>query len=340
MGLIFNVFCPVCLIPGTMVYTGPFFEDIENIPSGKRIAPFDSENYVMRTITREYDGDVVTVKARYLPPFTVTPEHPLKISEITIKRVKCKRVPSFNETWKPAGNLKTCGEEIYRYDCLVVPKKYRDAGVKSIVETRSLIKHPGYVSANIIDPGLDETWASLFGWYMAEGSTTGKGVQFALHSEETEYREEIKELAAKLGYKSVWKKNPNENGGQLEISSRVLPIILSHYLGKGAENKRVPSIIINGDDKVVSAFLRAYEKGDGSTFYTKRQSDNPEKILSLKSTSEQLIRQLQLMYFSQGIVLGYGSQKGPPTFQKRTVNSLQQYNLKGKINRNHNWSFF
>jgi DNA polymerase II large subunit len=115
---------------------------------------------------------------------------------------------------------------------------------------------------------LDEDFATLLGYYAAEGFTreqeTPKGTihQTTISGVEAEARDFFVEtFASTLGVEAY-----RENDVKVTVSGRLTRVFFETVLdcGAGAADKRVPPCIFDAPDDHVSAFLGGYFSGDGT----------------------------------------------------------------------------
>jgi DNA polymerase II large subunit len=112
---------------------------------------------------------------------------------------------------------------------------------------------------------VDEAFATVLGYYAAEGFTrreSGEFYQTTICTPDQKARRRIIDVAAeKLGIEAY-----EENEWKVTMSSRLVAALFEDVLDAGcrAETKRVPDCIVAGTESIVSAFLAAYFSGDGS----------------------------------------------------------------------------
>jgi len=160
-----------------------------------------------------------------------------------------------------------------------------------------------YVSTHGKVP-LDEQWASIFGWYVAEGYARpehGKGrsgkVVFTLGPDEEIEAKELAELLRKKGL------NPHIIRRQTTIIIEVNSNPFAHFLidnfGVGALNKRIPEWMFRAKRNIVKAFLIALNKGDG--WVAKRKGKRYYSLVSFQTSSPKLVEGITLLLMKLGI---------------------------------------
>ena len=110
-------------------------------------------------------------------------------------------------------------------------------------------------------PDADTGW--FVGLYMAEGSRSGKMIQFAGHLEERARLERLRRIATAYdGQANVYQ--TSEAGATINLSGAVLHGILNRYLsGTSAKNKRLRFTVWQRSDEFLSGVLAGYLEGDG-----------------------------------------------------------------------------
>jgi glycosyltransferase involved in cell wall biosynthesis len=193
-----------------------------------------------------------------LPSFQTTEEHPIRIANWkwrwSINGKKTTKRQLTELTWKLASEVKE-GEY------LVVPK-YK------IVDNNTEIVLRGFKDKNIKQSSnttfeLDEDFAYLLGWYLAEGSVGDRTqIHLSLGSHEIDSIKQLQEiLNRKLG-KDV---NYRAKKSVLEIRFRHAPLAewLIENFGKDVYEKRIPEIIMKSEKNIVKRFVEGYLHGDG-----------------------------------------------------------------------------
>lgn len=143
---------------------------------------------------------------------------------------------------------------------------------------------------------LDEDLAELLGYYVSEGCNPTKWtLQITQHYDEIRNRIRVL-LYDVFGYK--------ETGSNKNYDSEILIHSLHikeffNYMGVNtggkSEDQIIPYSILRSKKSVIRAFLRGYFEGDGSV-------EVSNKIISCSSKSENLLKQLQILLLSFGII--------------------------------------
>ncbi|AHF81008.1 DNA polymerase domain-containing protein [Thermococcus paralvinellae] len=141
---------------------------------------------------------------------------------------------------------------------------------------------------------LDKHFARFLGYYVSEGSARmqrnqrgGFSYTVRLYNENEEILRDM-EHVSKVLFGEVKKTEK-----YVEISKKVVYLIVKAMCGIGAENKRIPEPIFLAPEELRWEFLHAYFLGDGDV--------HPSKRLRLSTKSELLANQLVFLLNSLGI---------------------------------------
>ena len=114
---------------------------------------------------------------------------------------------------------------------------------------------------------LDEDLARLFGYYVAEGRAIPRprgsyAVQFTLNrTDDREMIKDIREIVrGKFGIPVTMSKH-GEKSVRVTFRSKILAYAFAFVAGTGAQNKRVPSFVLNSPQTIRRAFLKAWAEG-------------------------------------------------------------------------------
>jgi len=111
---------------------------------------------------------------------------------------------------------------------------------------------------------LTEEFASILGWFVAEGHVRVDGTEEASYmdlgiaSDSPEQREQVQKL-----FESVFNYESSINGRQVTCSTSTIARIFSKLCGNKADQKKVPKPIFNCQKNVRESFLHSYSLGDG-----------------------------------------------------------------------------
>jgi len=238
-----------------------------------------------------YSGGIshtLVVTTRFGYSIQVTPEHPLLV-----------RTTAGELEWRRA-------DELRHGDVLALQRGQRMFGgrtqVDFIYDRRVRQDH----SRRIAIGHLDEELAYFMGIVTGDGNVTARN-RIGLSSTEPEVIAAFKRTAHRFGLHSFIDHNERFNGRDQPdhvIASSQLYQLLS-YLGmpmSKAQHKCVPHSVLVAPESIVSAFLRGLYDTDGSI--------ERGNVVSLTLTSDQLIREVQIILLNLGIVASNGVKRG------------------------------
>ena len=284
-------------------------------------------NQVTEAFKREYDGDMITVKAKGILPFSLTPEHPLLV--INAHNRPNKSSPNLRMEWKLAGDLKERHNrpKYSKGDYLLLPKIDGDIDITQVpLEQNPRARRLKY---KIKYFPLNTSTAWLSGVYVAEGYPTNGRIYFSLHSKERPVAERIATILESLGIPSTIKDVPNEQGIVVDCCSSVLGRNFRKWFGHLAPNKMIPDFIMYHKDlEIVGAFLDGYSLGDGN--WARKNAKTEKKQLQISTTSRLLASQVQLLYARLGCYAGvYNNQHAREMkIQGRNVKTEEAYTVR------------
>ena len=264
-----------CLHPDSPIIT------IDGVNKIKDITPVDlvlDENgkwtNVIATKEKDYDGDLIEIKAWGNIPILVTPEHKIKAFKRPKKRYK--KLTPYDETipkWIEAKDLN-------KGDVVVFPqfsqKTYKNVEI-DLMSIDSTLKTDGKkvwykmgysgITKELVKVNrfilLDSELAKLLGIYVAEGSKSEIGV-----GEELDIIDELEKIYInKFGVTpKIYKKGCMYRFG---ITQSIIQKLFIFLCGKYSKNKTISNFILeNYDETILKQFLKFYWLGDGkkSTF--------------------------------------------------------------------------
>ncbi len=311
------VWCGPCVTPDTVLLGDN--KPISQVQANDYVFTQTGHNQVKDSFSRQYDGDILTVKACGMLPFQITPEHPVLISTSE----STDRIIGMSSTyWKEAGNL-IAKEKDDDGDYLVIPK------LKGNTDTK-LISLGKYIADRNISMAsrknvplefpLNEDTAWLLGLYVAEGNASDNAVVFNLGAKEVKLQNEVIRIGKDLGY-SPCISHSSQSAVKVSIKSRLLTRAFPEWCGHLAPNKKIPDfILMHKNDAIPKKFLEGYLIGDGN----KRDG-----MQFARSVSKLLMIQLQLLYtrFGKFAVLQLSQKGGVSKILGRTVHTHDMYTM-------------
>ena len=303
-----------CFTPNTTI-SGMFFNDICDIGKGDSVFGRSKiDNEVLDKLEREYNGDLYSIKARYILPFECTSEHPVLITKVkrndNYDAFKAGRRPKKTE-WR-VGDSEWINAEDIR---LPKDRKY-DKVCVSIPRIKPTIKYP------MLEFPFDADTAWFFGMYIAEGWVSGGTVYFGLHEDEVEYQNRLKNILSRFNINSKIRRYPDSKGVSLYACNTRLAKFLKKYFGSGAKNKTIPrEIFMCSDDELVQGVVKGYLDGDG---YFHEESQH----IRVKTVSKTLAFQIQLLFARWGWFISLGERKYKPNiYRGRVIQGSVAYEL-------------
>ena len=145
---------------------------------------------------------------------------------------------------------------------------------------------------------VDEEFAYLMGWYMAEGCTTKYSINIG--NTKPQHVDELKRIADKslnkktYIYTKEYEYDSRLTYHELRINSKGLSEVFNGIFNKYAKYKKIPTVIFNSPKSVQAKFLEGYLLGDGH--FIKR-----DHTWNCTTASEEMSMNLMLL----GKQLGY-----------------------------------
>lgn len=316
----------ICLKPGSKIFTADgSVIDIAKIQPGIRVlSASGAPTKITQSFTRKFAGRLITIKPFYLPPLSLTPEHPVLI----IRGSRCKwdkkthSKPNCPYTrrkypcdcikkWRGSKPIWMPARRVQPDDWVVFPKlrttksltpidlsryikarQFYHVSRHYITERRKSVKTNRYLRWN------DERFLKLLGWYLAEGFGGGnkKSVDFAIHRRDIGPLTDIVQSILQYKVGVYANKRGNQQGALLRFHSVIWRNLLKDLVGSGAKNKRIPPQIFWLPENKIRVFLDAYMDGDGS----RRNRDE-----HISTSSEQIAWQLILLGIKIGMPFSF-----------------------------------
>jgi len=291
-----------CFPKGTLIYDDKLNQiPIENIKIDDKIMTVKGNfKNVVKTFKRKYNGEVFTIFSPYGYLLSSTEEHPI----LSIKRGEVGCNSHGNKSQR------TCNTNSEEGKCSMCNKenKYTNPRYRSIssLKTGDYVAIPRNIRSNVKSINDENIrLARLLGWYLAEGNVMYShkpkigGITFCLGENETEYAEEIKDLAMSLGATSVTiYKREVKNIIIVNCFSKKLAEEILKLGGRYSYGKELNPIAFNWSKEEHINLLQAYFLGDGH--YRKGE-------YAIKSVSKKLIQQIRLIFNKYGICPGYNA---------------------------------
>ncbi|TRZ83663.1 hypothetical protein D4R86_00345 [bacterium] len=256
-----------CFAEGTLVRTKDGYKPIEKITTEDKVLCEDGTfRKIISTFNRDYEGDIIKLNTRFgVEDIIVTPEHqfmcliPEHLSKNPCRLHTCGRLKSNPENnhkigWKEISSI---GKDGYLLSTTLC--EYTDIDYISIPYEFILRKTKGTEKFEV-----NEDFLWIIGMYMAEGSSDGDKIQFALSSQETEYANRIISFFKSHGLNPYIRKEKEEyNGLVVKIPCRKLAKWLPSWVGQYCYNKIIPPELLNLPNHKIKHLLRGILDGDG-----------------------------------------------------------------------------
>jgi len=286
-----------CVGPGNIIFANPEPKPIEEIRKGDHIIGLNGRRHIVRQIfRREHRGELLKIKASYLPEVSLTPDHQIwavrghRGEGITRSR---RRLRTFESNPKPSWIE---ARDLRSGDYVFFPK-YRQIAKKSIITGMGQRFE------------LSNAFAYVLGWYVADGSggdTEGRVVTFALHRNQlTEVARLSRALKQVFGARISVYKERNMNLVKVTSSeTKQLGLLFKSWCGNDAGSKRIPDFILNANAVILRRFLVALIEGDGYCPWRLKSKTSPKSrydFLDITTLSTKLAYQLILALSKLGV---------------------------------------
>ncbi|EHP87227.1 Transcription factor TFIIB cyclin-related protein [Methanotorris formicicus Mc-S-70] len=151
---------------------------------------------------------------------------------------------------------------------------------------------------------VDERFAKILGYFIAEGHYDDRKIVFSFRAHEKEYIEEVVDYFKSLNLNPiVYNKGSSV---QIEINSKILVELFKKLnIKSGAKNKRIPPIVFKFPANLKKAFLIGYFNGDGNLYINEKYSTVQLRAVS---ASKELIEDLAFLLLQLGINANYGEE--------------------------------
>ena len=246
-----------CVPEGERIITSAGPRPIETVDEGDEVLTHEGRvGRVLWTTQHAFDGELIEVQPTGFSPFRLTANHRVlafpRSARMKLDRVRYPRIDGTLEAgatadWVPAEQL-TAGW-VLAYPIL------HDKEDRATLSAKGLGELP-----------VDEDLMTLFGYYLAEGSLSGKGRKpyqqcFYFHEREATYVDKLQTILRGLGLTSSVQRRRHTAG--VITHSLALGQLLDGLFGRGAHRKRLPDWILRLPHEKQRALVRALWEGDG-----------------------------------------------------------------------------
>ena len=246
-----------CLPPGQDVVTPEGPKAVEAVAEGDEVLAKDgTARRVVLATTHRFDGELVEVHPTGFVPFRLTENHPVwALPRPTRRKAGRDRRPHVQRVlesgavprWVPAGEL--------RPGWVVAYPVLQDKEDRATLPAGGLGKVP-----------VDDDFLTLAGYYLAEGSLSGKAGKphqqgFYFHERETAYVDRLRAILVGLGLRADVRHR--RHTAEVIAHSLALGTLLEGLFGRGAYAKRLPAWMLRLPHDKQRALVRALWEGDG-----------------------------------------------------------------------------
>lgn len=233
------------LAKGTEVLTSTGWKKIEDIEVGESVASMDPKTRewdyqpVTHTWVYDHDGPIYSPRDGSDVSFAATDNHTWWASTPRVKELRKYRTDELPKV----ARFPQAGEFV--------------GGIEpgASLFPRSLRGHQN--SQDLIFSAGD--WATLLGWYIAEGCTSKGTVKISLHDKHSRgNKNSLSGLLGKSGSHVL------DTPRQLTFTNSKLASWLDENTGKGAYNKRIPDEVFTWKTKYSRLLLESLVEGDGT----------------------------------------------------------------------------
>jgi hypothetical protein len=300
----------LCVAEGTPVYLYPSLEPrpIEQIKVGDRVLTHEGNGaLVTTTMKRPFEGELVQITSLGAPsPLRVTEDHLIYAANRIRWTETCKDYPGHGRfvtnppVWTAAADLRDRRHRLQNH-ATVLPRLGTDA--------QPWAHFPKTQGVFLRDRPIDESFARLIGYYVAEGNkdtpsrTTPDRYyrsQFTFNIREEHLHQEVRDAVETLFALPVaTEHNQEAHSTTLRIANVALSTWFVENCGALAEEKRFPDDLTIAPLPILREAVRAAWLGDGGVA---RFKANPTKrCMSMGTTSKTLMHQLRFALLRFGI---------------------------------------
>lgn len=279
--------CPGCVLPDTFIQTNPSSQPVTALRQNDKVIGTDGKMHeVTETMTHIHEGVVYTLRTKYFGETTLTPEHPV----LAVRRIhKKNHNKEFKSEWIETQDLR-------KGDYLLYPilKEERERSVLDLVYSKRKKDTRSKTLPKQISVSTD--FLRLCGYYIAEGYTNRRSINFTFHTKEEVYAEDVREIIRKVfGLTSQKRYRLGKKTIDISCASSYLSEIFDEWFGKGALQKRIPEFLMFLSKEKQKSLVQGLWRGDG---WVSKETHRA----SYKTISKVLCEQIKMLLLRQGIL--------------------------------------
>ena len=283
----------MCFVPGTKILTPNGTTPIEELDEGQLVIDENGDAQpVTETMERFVDEDIVELTPeRINKPLRVTEEHPFKVvREDRFEWVDAGDLEEGDRLvlghWRDENDIAIDGT-IDLTEVASGPLVFTDGGVVINREHYGVSK--GMPPAAFEPEVPTEDFATVAGWYLAEGSIRYQRgipstVTFTLNNDERVAAEEIREALASFGVDSRIREVEDRNTLHVHAEHTSFAGFIEGTFGTGASEKSVPRFLWNAPVSVQARVLETLFEGDG-----RLEKRGKSQRVQLKLANEEIV---------------------------------------------------
>lgn len=283
-----------CLLPSTLIQTNRGLKRIDSIKVGEQVLTHRGKYCrVTKTFERAFMGNLIEITPEGFPQDKIitTPEHPI---------LGGKRINNQKTRFRITNGKPRLSHMIGHSDITFIPANLYEVGdilaIPLLKEKSENLPsfflrehHKSKVKKNnIITPEL----MRLFGFYIAEGCTWKKAIQFSFHAKELGYVQDISDIIYKYFGAKTEIKERRGNGIRTRTTCTSLAEYLKKQFGGHSYEKHFPYDWLGLPEEYLIELARGIWYGDGSKSCNR---------FTLGITSLELFNSMKLLLLKLGI---------------------------------------
>lgn len=293
--------CATCLPTGSTIVANAAPVAIEGVEEGQRVLADDGTfQPVVRRDSRPYTGDLIRIVPRYFQEEAtlLTPEHPVLATTLS----KGVGANYWNWTWHEpewvqAGKLTP--KHILLYPVVSETKDVSTIrlseflGLRRDASGRVHFARETASSRRLIDDlPLDRDFMRLAGYFLADGTVTGRGINFYFGPKDDVYVADVVEIIERLfGYTAAVRHEGAVR--RVECYAGILRELFLKLFGRYSYGKSVPHWFLLLPTEKQAELVKGYWRGDGGI---------RALGFGLVTSSPKLVAQFKMMLLRLGVI--------------------------------------